>query len=100
LPATSGNYAGNCHEAGGSTVAGTDSRRQDRKETLLVAQGTLEIRLSPGQREFAERMQCSPRLVCVGQAVCFYRTVGLETIRWIVGRNGHVLDWTVFRIGA
>jgi hypothetical protein len=60
---------------------------------------TLAIRLSPGQREFAERMQCDPAVVCAGEAVCFYRVRGSETIRWIVGPRGDVLDWTVFHSG-
>ena len=65
-----------------------------------MEQATLEIPLSAGQRAFAERMQCTPEVVRVGQAVCFYRVRGSETIRWIVGPTGNVIDWAVFHSGA
>ena len=65
-----------------------------------MVQPSSGTRLSASQRAFAERLKCSPQVVQVGQAVCFYRVLGPQTIRWIVDRNGEVLDQTVFHAGA
>jgi hypothetical protein len=62
--------------------------------------GTDSLRLSPGQQEFAERMDCGQVMRGTDQAVCFYRVVAHETIRWIVDVNGSVLDWSIFRSGV
>jgi hypothetical protein len=55
---------------------------------------------SRGQLEFAERMDCGMVMRCVGQAVCLYRVISHETIRWIVDSDGTVLDWAVFHAGV
>jgi hypothetical protein len=44
-------------------------------------------------------MDCGKFVRCVGEAVCFYRVVAYETIRWIVAVDGSVLDWSVFHSG-
>lgn len=61
-----------------------------------MSDGAHALGLSQGQREFAERMECRMAMRCVDQAVCFYRVIAHETIRWIVDIDGAVLDWTVF----
>jgi hypothetical protein len=62
-------------------------------------EGTDRLGLSHRQQEFAERMDCGKFVRCVGEAVCFYRVVAYETIRWIVATDGSVLDWSVFHSG-
>lgn len=57
------------------------------------------LRLSRGQQEFADRMDCGMVMRCVAESVCFYRVIAQETIRWIVDADGSVLDWTVFHSG-
>jgi hypothetical protein len=56
--------------------------------------------LSYRQQEFAERMQCLQSTRCGDHAVCFYRVIAQETIRWIVDADGAVLDWAVFHSHA
>jgi hypothetical protein len=56
--------------------------------------------LSSGQREFADRMDCWTMTRCVDRAVCFYRVIAHETVRWIVDVDGSVLDWAIFHSGA
>jgi hypothetical protein len=64
-------------------------------------EGTDRLGLSNPQQEFAERMDCGGKVMrCVGEAVCFYREVAHETIRWIVAVDGSVLDWSVFHSGS
>jgi hypothetical protein len=64
-----------------------------------MTEGTDRVGLSHRQEEFAERMDCGKVMRCVGEAVCFYREVAHETIRWIVAVDGSVLDWSVFHSG-
>lgn len=45
-------------------------------------------------------MDCRQVMRGIDEAVCFYRVVAHETIRWIVDINGSVLDWSVFRSGV
>ena len=61
-----------------------------------MSEATEGLGLSRKQQEFAERMDCRAVMRCVDQAVCFYRVVAHETIRWIVDADGSVLDWSVF----
>ncbi len=58
-----------------------------------------DLRLTRGQREFAEHMRCEPTVRCGDSAVGFYRVLEDETVRWIVDASGAVLDWTVFSGG-
>jgi hypothetical protein len=53
-------------------------------------------RLSRRQQEFADRMDCRQSTDCGDHAVCLYRVIAQETIRWIVSDQGAVLDWAVF----
>ncbi|HET9093482.1 MAG TPA: hypothetical protein VFN36_00235, partial [Solirubrobacteraceae bacterium] len=53
--------------------------------------------LSTRQREFADRMGCRLVTRCADGAVCLYRVIAHETVRWIVDADGSVVDWAVFR---
>ncbi len=69
-------------------------------DTEWMSTGADRLRLSRRQQEFADRVDCRIVTRCVDQAVCFYRVISHETIRWIVDVDGAVLDWTVFHSGA
>ncbi len=56
--------------------------------------------LSHRQWEFADRMDCRLVTPCANGSVCVYRVLPDETIRWIIGTDGSVLDWAIFHTSA
>jgi hypothetical protein len=70
---------------------------RERADASFMGQiGTASRSLSPLQLAFAQRTDAHPGLTSRGGAVFFYREDDAGAKRWLVDREGHLLDFVQF----